>query len=78
MIRYKSSRQLSLDGFNLPFGGKLNSENRWVKWSSVIPWDGLAVGYYRTMNGDQGRPCKDARLVGDRSPDRQTQVESQR
>lgn len=63
MIRYKSSRQLSLDGFNLPFGGKLNSENRWVKWSSVIPWDGLAVGYYRTMNGDQGRPCKDARLV---------------
>jgi len=63
MIRYKSSRQLSLEGFILPFGGKLNPDNRWVKWSGVIPWDGLAVGYYNTMNGNQGRPCKDARLV---------------
>lgn len=63
MIRYKSSRQLSLDGFSLPFGGKLNPENRWVKWSEVIPWDGLAVGYYSTMDSTKGRPCKDARLV---------------
>jgi len=63
MIRYKSSRQLSLDGFSLPFGGKLNPKNRWVKWSEVIPWDGLAVGYYSTMNSTKGRPCKDARLV---------------
>jgi len=63
MIRYKSSRQLSLDGFSLPFGGKLNPENRWVKWSEVIPWDELAIAYYRTMNAKQGRPGKDARLV---------------
>ncbi len=63
MIRYKSSRQLSLDGFHLPFGGKLNPENRWVKWSLAIPWDQLATGYYKSMSGDQGRPGKDARLV---------------
>ena len=63
MIRYKSSRQLSLDGFLLPFGGKLNPENRWVKWSEVIPWDDLAVAYYQTMDAKQGRPGKDARLV---------------
>ena len=63
MIRYKSSRQLSLDGFRLPFGGKLNPENRWVKWSEVIPWDELAVAYYQTMDAKQGRPGKDARLV---------------
>jgi IS5 family transposase len=63
MIRYTSSKQLSLDGFTLPFGGQLNPNNRWVKWSEVIPWDGLAAGYYRTMDSSKGRPCKDARLV---------------
>lgn len=63
MNRYKSSRQLSLDGFRLPIGGELNPKNRWVKWSEVISWDGLEVGYYSTMDSTKGRPCKDARLV---------------
>ena len=63
MIRYTSSKQLSLEGFKLPFGGELNPENRWVKWSEHIPWDDLAVGYYSTMNGSKGRPGKDARMV---------------
>ena len=63
MIRYKSTRQLSLEGFSLPFGGKLNPDNRWVKWSLVIPWDELASGYYKSMSATQGRPGKDARLV---------------
>ena len=63
MIRYSSSRQLGLSGFHLPFGGELSPDNRWVKWSEAIPWDGLAIGYYSTMDTTQGRPCKDARLV---------------
>ena len=37
MIRYKSNRQLTLEGFDLPFGGKLNPENRWVKMESYHP-----------------------------------------
>lgn len=63
MIRYTSSKQLSLEGFVLPFGGELNPKNRWVKWSQVIPWDDLAVCYYKTMDPEKGRPGKDARLV---------------
>lgn len=63
MITYKSNRQLNLKGFHLPFGGELNPDNRWVKWSQLIPWDDLAVGYYKAMSSDQGRPCKDARLI---------------
>ncbi len=63
MIRYKSDRQLSLEGFHLPFGGKLNPENRWIRWSKSIPWDDLAAGYYKSMSSTQGRPGKDARLV---------------
>lgn len=26
------------DDFFLPFGGKLNKENRWVKLAIIIPW----------------------------------------
>lgn len=63
MIKYKSKRQLNLEGFHLPFGGQLSPDNRWVKWSRIIPWDELVVGYYKAMSSDRGRPCKDARLV---------------
>lgn len=63
MIRYTSSKQLHLEGFILPFGGKLKADNRWVKWSQVIPWDEFAAYYYKTMDAQKGRPCKDARLV---------------
>ncbi len=59
MITYKSSRQLTLDGFHMPFGGKLNPENRGVKLSEIIPWDDFAQIYYRQMSSRTGRPCKD-------------------
>ncbi|GAB6194621.1 hypothetical protein JCM39068_43770 [Desulfocastanea catecholica] len=45
MIRYTSERQMFLEGFNLPFGGRLNPANLWVKLSQRIPWDELAKGY---------------------------------
>jgi hypothetical protein len=63
MIRYKSERQMSLEGFTLPFGGKLNPENRWVKLGQRIPWDELSKGYYKKMSANRGRPAKNARLV---------------
>jgi len=63
MIRYTSDRQLTLEGFSLPFGGKLNPDNRWIKWHKVIPWDEFAIRYYRTLDPHQGRPAKNARLV---------------
>ncbi len=31
-----------LKGCNLPFGGQLTAENRWVKWSLASPRDELA------------------------------------
>ena len=63
MIRYTSEHQLPLAGFVLPFGGKLNPENRWVKLARRIPWDELAKGYHKKMSADRGRPGKNARLV---------------
>jgi IS5 family transposase len=37
---YKSNEKQILlpDDFFLPFGGKLNKENRWVKLANLIPW----------------------------------------
>ncbi len=63
MIRYTSQKQLTLAGFSTPFETALNSENRWIKLSQVIPWDEFAEGYYRSFTLNQGRPAKDARLV---------------
>ncbi len=63
MIRYTSDRQLTFEGFTLPFSGKLNPKNRWIIWHKVIPWDEFAIRYYRTLDPKQGRPAKNARLV---------------
>ncbi len=63
MIRYRSQKQLTLDGFETPFQTELDPENRWIKLSECIPWDALAEGYYAGLSSDQGRPAKDARLV---------------
>jgi len=54
---------MSLEGFTLPFGGRLNPQNRWVKLSRRIPWDELAKGYHKRLTADRGRPAKNARLV---------------
>jgi len=36
---YKNNeKQLKFEDFYLPFGGKLISDNRWVKLSKLIPW----------------------------------------
>lgn len=63
MIRYRSEKQLPLEGFETPFETALDKNNRWVKLSECIPWDELADSYYETLSVKQGRPAKDARLV---------------
>ncbi len=56
----KSSRQLTLDGFHMPFGGKLNPENRWVKLSLGMT---LQESLPPDVKPSRSRPCKDARFV---------------
>jgi len=40
MIRYRSQKQLPLSAFDWPFQVTLDENNRWVKMSQCIPWDG--------------------------------------
>jgi IS5 family transposase len=42
----ETGNQLLLPGdFYLPFGGKLNAENRWVKLARIIPWTKVEQHY---------------------------------
>lgn len=40
-----NQKQLEFENFVLPFGGKLRSDNRWVKLSKFIPWDEFEFEY---------------------------------
>ncbi len=54
----RTENQLILPGdFFLPFGGKLNKDNRWVKLASLIPWwrveDKYAKSFKKTLKGQK-------------------------
>jgi len=55
-IRKTSQIKIS-DDFFLPFGGKLNKENRWVKLAKLIPWhefeERYASNFKPTNKGEQ-------------------------
>lgn len=56
MYKY-TSKQIRLPGdFFLPFGGRLNSNNRWVILSTMIPWeefeDEYAKSFKKTKRGE--------------------------
>ena len=46
----------------LPYGGKLNPNNRWMKLHDLIPWEELE-NIYKKYFSDLGRPGKDSQLV---------------
>jgi hypothetical protein len=45
MYRKRDRKQVSIDEFIPPFGGKLSADNRWVRLSQVIPWDRIEDRY---------------------------------
>lgn len=46
----------------LPFEGKLDPENRWLKIKALIPWERLE-SRYQSYFSDRGRPALDGHLV---------------
>lgn len=63
MIRYTSEKQLKLEGFETEFEKWIDTTNKWVALSHLIPWDELSDAYDQTLSKTMGRPGKDARLV---------------
>lgn len=59
-----SQNQLEFESFCLPFGGKLRSDNRWVKLSKFIPWGEFEISYSRSLKGSGfGPPAKSVRVA---------------
>jgi len=63
-MSYKSKDRRTGDLFAemMPFGGKLNSENRWMKLDELIPWEEME-NIYRKYFSELGRPGKDSQLI---------------
>jgi hypothetical protein len=63
MYRKKSLDQLEFADFYLPFGGKLRSDNRWIKLSKLIPWDEIEKLYSDRFSKQMGAPAKPLRMA---------------
>jgi len=63
MYRNSTPDQLSFEDFYLPFGGKLSSENRWVKLSKLIPWEEFEGEYAAQFSKGIGAPAKSFRMA---------------
>ena len=61
MIREINTEQGQL--FATPFEQELDLDNRWVKFSKILPWNKLAGYYYSRMDQKMGAGTIDARIV---------------
>jgi len=61
---YRANRQPELPDFYLPFGGKLDPDNRWVTLAKIVPWH-LVEEDYRANFADSGMgaPAKESRIA---------------
>jgi IS5 family transposase len=61
---YRAHNQPDLPDFYLPFGGKLDSDNRWVKLAKIIPWNLLEESYrINFADSGMGAPAKESRIA---------------
>lgn len=63
MVHYIPKQQVKIEEFALPMPGRMNPENRWVKYAELIPWDELIEVYVSGMNKKKGRKGIHPRLA---------------
>ena len=56
-------QQLAFENFHLPFGGKLDPENRWVKLADAIPWHVAENLYAKNFPSKRGAPALTVRMA---------------
>ncbi|HWR01606.1 MAG TPA: IS5 family transposase [Chlorobaculum sp.] len=56
-------QQLTFKNFHLPFGGKLDPENRWVKLADAIPWHVAEKLYAKNFPSKRGAPALTVRMA---------------
>ena len=63
MYRRKNQEQAEFESFHLSFGGRLRSDNRWVKLSKIVPWEQIERSYTVRLNEDRGAPALSAGIA---------------
>jgi transposase, IS5 family len=64
VIMYRADIHPELPDFYLPFGGKLDPQNRWVKLAQLIPWHLAEEGYRANFSASgMGAPAKESRIA---------------
>jgi len=63
VYRRNVSRQLEFVDFYMPFSGKLNADNRWVKLAEIVPWQLAEQIYADAFCDDFGAPALSARMA---------------
>lgn len=61
---YRVENQPDLPDFYLPFGGKLDPENRWVRLAKIVPWHLVEEDYRANFaESGMGAPAKESRIA---------------
>ncbi len=63
MYRKTSQSELTPENFELPFQGKLSSENRWVIMAELIPWSDKKSEYAENFSETIGAIAKPFRMA---------------
>ncbi|MEJ6481184.1 transposase, partial [Nostoc punctiforme UO1] len=63
MYRKEESIPIPPENFELPFEGKLSSDNRWVIMANFIPWAEFESEYSSGFSAEMGAPAKSFRMA---------------
>ena len=63
MYRISTATPSEPESFELPFGGKLSDENRWVIMANLIPWEKFEEEYAKSFSENKGAPAKTFRIA---------------
>ena len=63
MYRKAQKQETAAEDFELPFGGKLASDNRWVIMAKIIPWSEFEAEYAAIFSAEMGAPAKTFRMA---------------
>ena len=63
MYRKQKQQDTLPEEFELPFGGKLAADNRWVILAKIIPWTEFEAEYAAIFTASIGAPAKTFRMA---------------
>ena len=63
MYRKSNQPELTPENFEMPFSGKLSSDNRWVIMAELIPWAEFEEEYAEKFSEKMGAPAKSFRMA---------------